>query len=55
MCKVCNVLGDEKHALFDCAAVDRRSLVLPSSIGEIWNTEGVFELFERLSKTDILS
>ena len=54
LCNSCHVLGDEKHALFDCSAVDRSSLMIPNSIGEIWNSENVFELFDRLKDAKLL-
>ena len=54
LCRVCNVLGDEKHVLFTCNAVDRSSLVIPNSIVDIWNTNRVFTLFEHLNDAKLL-
>ena len=55
LCGVCKVLGDEKHALFDCQTVDRSSLTLPNTLGEIWNNKDVFNLFERLDHAKLLN
>ena len=55
LCRTCNVVGDEEHALFSCTSVDRTSLVLPNSIGEIWNKDELFTLFERLDEAKLLN
>ena len=55
LCRKCNVLGDERHALFSCSAVVRESLELPVSLSEIWDSEDVFALFERLKEAELLS
>jgi hypothetical protein len=54
LCRNCNVLGDEEHALFTCSVVDRDSLDLPNSLSEIWEAEDVFALFGRLKDADLL-
>ena len=54
LCRSCNVLGDERHALFTCSTIDRESLHLPSEIGEIWEAEDVFELFKKLKEANFL-
>ena len=54
LCRSCNVLGDEKHALFTCSAIERDSLQLPNAIGDIWEVEDVFELFKKLKEANFL-
>ena len=54
LCRSCNVLGDEKHALFTCSAIERDSLHLPNAIGDIWEVEDVFELFKKLKEANFL-
>ena len=49
------MLGDERHALFSCSAVVRDSLELPVSLSEIWDSEDVFALFDRLKEAELLS
>ena len=54
LCQTCGELGDERHALFRCSAIDRDSLDLPESISEIWEAEDVFGLFKRLKEAKFL-
>ena len=54
LCRSCNVLGEEKHALFTCSAIERDSLHLPNAIGDIWEVEDVFELFKKLKEANFL-
>ena len=48
LCASCNVLGDEKHLLFDCIDIDRSNLVLPRSLNDLWDSEATYELFCRI-------
>ena len=54
LCRSCNLLGDEKHALFSCSAVNRESLSLPNSLGDIWDTEDIYPLFKQMKDADLL-
>ena len=54
LCRTCNVLGDEAHALFRCIAVNRDSLDLPGSISDVWKADDIFTLFKRLKEADFL-
>ena len=54
LCRCCNLLGDEKHALFNCTAIDRDLLDLPNSISDIWEANDVFTLFKRLKDANFL-
>ena len=54
-CGVCKVLGDEKHAMFECQTVDRSSLVLSNTLGEIWSNKNVFHLFEWFDQAKLLN
>ena len=54
LCRTCNVLGDESHALFRCTAVNRDLLDLPGSISEIWKADDIFSLFKRLREANFL-
>ena len=49
------MLGDERHALFSCNAIVRDSLELPVSLSEIWDSEDVFALFDRLKEAELLN
>ena len=53
-CIECGVLGDERHALFTCPKIDRSDLTLPNSICDIWNSDDIFTLVERMKNANIL-
>ena len=55
LCRRCNVLGDERHPLYSCCAIVRDSLELPVSLSEIWDSEDVFALFDRLKEAELLN
>ena len=54
LCRSCNVLGDEIHALFTCNTIDLDLLQLPNTISEIWEAEDIFELFKKLKEANFL-
>ena len=54
LCQRCDELGDERHALFSCTAVDRGSLNLSESISEIWDSDDIFKLFEQFKEAKFL-
>ena len=53
-CETCQVLGDEKHALYDCQLVRRDDLQLSLNFDEIWNEKDIIELFRRLKKAELI-
>ena len=54
ICAMCNVLGDEKHVLFDCSLIFREDLDLINDISRIWKQQDVFRLFSQIKMTDYL-
>ena len=54
LCVDCRVLGDELHALYHCSAVDRSDIVLPGDPGNIWESAGVFKLFQRMKELKLV-
>ena len=54
LCDKCGVLGDERHAIFDCVNVDRRNITMPGDIGDIWKMDRVFDLMQRLKDAGFL-
>ena len=54
LCQRCDELGDERHALFSCTAVDRGSLNLSESISEIWDSDDIFKLFKQFKEAKFL-
>ena len=48
LCETCDVLGDEVHFLFHCTELNRDGLNIPNNIKDLWDSEDVFELFERI-------
>ena len=54
ICATCNVLGDEKHILFDCQLVNRNNLTLSRNFGELWRQSDIIDLFRRLKKEDFI-
>ena len=54
LCNNCNVLGDEKHVLFNCSLIDRADLDLSNEINHIWEQQDVFILFKRIKMAEFL-
>jgi hypothetical protein len=55
LCRSCQVLGDERHLLFQCTEVERNpSHNFTESLCDIWKNENLFELFNNLLKTEYL-
>ena len=54
LCVECGVLGDERHAIFDCTNVDRRNIIMPEDICDVWKMEGVFDLMHGLKEAGFL-
>ena len=55
LCRVCSVLGDERHFLFDCPDVVRNpEHTFSENLSDLWKNQNIFELFTNLSKTDYL-
>ena len=48
LCTACGVLGDERHAIYQCGEVDRTGLILSEPLSSLWNNEGVVSLFRNL-------
>ena len=54
ICTTCNILGDEKHLIYDCSLIYREDLVLSNDISCIWTHQDVFHLFGRIKMTQYL-
>jgi hypothetical protein len=54
LCGKCNVLGDERHCIYDCVDIPRGDLDLPMELSSLWNYEKVNTLFERIVGADYL-
>ena len=54
LCDGCGVLGDEKHAIFDCRNVDRTNIEMPEEFSDVWKMDGVFDLLHRLKDAGFL-
>ena len=50
VCETCDVLGDEKHMLFECNEIDRTNLNIqvPQSYTNFWYEDATYELFSRI-------
>ena len=49
LCQLCEVLGDEYHIMFECPIINRDNLALPPSLHELWNSNNLFVLFEKIT------
>ena len=54
VCGECGVLGDERHAIFDCRKVDRSNITLPDQISDIWELDTVFDLMQNVKDAGFL-
>ena len=54
LCERCGVVGDEKHALFDCSKIDRKDFSMPAEISEIWKMDELFDLMGLLKDVGCL-
>lgn len=54
LCRSCQVLGDERHILYQCVDVERDSQLSNNNLSEIWKDENIFKLFQNICKTDYL-
>ena len=54
LCIECGVLGDERHAIYQCRNVDRTNVVMPAELSDIWSSESVFILFKNFKEAKIL-
>ena len=54
LCVECGVLGDERHAIYQCLKVDRTDILLPRELNEIWSEECIYVLFKRLKEAKVL-
>ena len=54
LCVSCRVLGDERHAIYDCVDVNRTGIHLPVSIHEIWKSDDIFRLIERFKTANVI-
>ena len=54
LCDRCGVVGDEKHALFNCCKIDRSDFAMPEEIGEIWKMDELFDLMGLLKDAGCL-
>ena len=49
LCPTCNVLGDERHLIYNCCEIDRTGLHLPNTFIDLWKSDEVIKLFKRIS------
>ena len=54
LCGTCNVLGDERHCIYDCVEIPRGDLDLPTDISSIWSYARVNVLFKRIIDAEYL-
>ena len=55
LCSTCGVIGDEWHMFYDCVAISRVDLNLPSELSEMWDYSKVNTLFERVMAAELLN
>ena len=54
LCTACGVLGDERHAIYQCGEVDRQGLLLGQPVSSLWSSEDVFILFRNLKVAKLI-
>ena len=54
LCTACGVLGDERHAIYQCGEVDRTGLHLRQPLSSLWNSDNVLSLFRNLKVAKLL-
>ena len=54
LCGTCNVLGDERHCIYDCVEIPRGDLDLPMDLPSIWSYAKVNVLFKRIIHAEYL-
>ena len=54
LCPYCNVLGDEIHFIYSCRMINRSDLNLPPDISNIWDSDDVYRLFQRIYDLDCI-
>ena len=54
LCSTCGVLGDEWHMFYDCVAISRVDLDLPTELSAMWDYSKVNTLFERVMEAELL-
>ena len=54
LCTVCGVLGDERHAIYECSLVIHDDIILNEHIHGIWYQPDIFKLFERFRAAKFL-
>ena len=54
LCTVCGVLGDERHALYNCAMIPRENRQLNTYLHHIWYQPEIFRLFKCLKNAEFL-
>ena len=54
LCDDCGVLGDERHAIFDCRKVDCSNIVLPDQMSDIWKLDTLFDLMHKMKDAGFL-
>jgi hypothetical protein len=54
LCSSCGVLGDERHAIYQCGEVDRTGLMLREPLSSVWNEEGLHSLFRNMKNAKLL-
>ena len=48
LCQNCNILGDERHAIYECSLIDRQGINLHEDISMIWQQASIYTLFKRI-------
>ena len=54
LCSNCNVLGDERHALYECSLIVRDDITLSNTLSEIWANKDIMKLFVQLKSVKLL-
>ena len=54
LCTACGVMGDERHAVYQCREVDRAGLTLSESWSSLWDNDDVYTLVRNLKVAKLL-
>ena len=54
LCKSCEVVGDERHLIYDCSLINRDDINIPNTLNAIWEHADIYKLFSKLKDTEYL-
>ena len=53
-CVECGVLGDERHAIYECSKIRREHTLSSNNLSQIWSDKNIVPLFVEFKKAKIL-